>query len=165
MTIALEQKNRDFEISEYIEGFCIGKIVSITENGQIFVDFPENKQEPLSAQFTHSVKMQIQKKMLSQGQKVLLAFENNSSRSPIIIDTLYSEVEETQSFSLDAGEPKDVRIDGERLTFDAKEEIMLRCGKASIILTKAGKVIIRGTYLLNRSSGANRIKGASVQIN
>ena len=28
-----------------------------------------------------------------------------------------------------------------------------------------GKVLIRGTYLLSRSSGVNRIKGGSVQIN
>ena len=44
-------------------------------------------------------------------------------------------------------------------------EIELRCGKASLILTRAGKVLIRGAYLLSRSSGVNRIKGGSVQIN
>ena len=59
----------------------------------------------------------------------------------------------------------DVTVDGKRVSFNAEEEIVLRCGKASITLTKAGKVIIRGAYLLNRSSGVNRIKGGSVQIN
>jgi uncharacterized protein (DUF2345 family) len=58
-----------------------------------------------------------------------------------------------------------VDIDGQRLQFEAKDEIVLKCGKASITLTKAGKIIIRGTYLLSRSSGVNRIKGGSVQIN
>ena len=47
----------------------------------------------------------------------------------------------------------------------AEHEIVLRCGKASLTLTRAGKVLIRGTYLLSRSSGVNRIKGGSVQIN
>jgi len=56
----------------------------------------------------------------------------------------------------------EVRVDGERVVFDAKKEIVLRCGKASITLTRAGKVLIRGAYLLNRSSGVNRIKGGSV---
>ena len=51
------------------------------------------------------------------------------------------------------------------MNITAEKEIVLKCGKASITLTKAGKVIIRGTYLLNRSSGVNRIKGGSVQIN
>jgi len=164
MTLALEEKIWDFEIQEPVETVRIGKIVGIHDNGQILVDFPENIYGPTAALFTHSVKEQLQKKILSVNQKVLLMFENNNARLPIIVDTLHSELEQT-SFSLDAGEPKDIRIDGERLTFDAKEEIVLRCGKSSIILTKAGKVIIRGTYLLNRSSGVNRIKGASVQIN
>ena len=56
-------------------------------------------------------------------------------------------------------------MDGERLIFRANEEIVLRCGKASITLTKAGKIILRGAYVLSRSSGVNRIKGGSVQIN
>jgi hypothetical protein len=32
-------------------------------------------------------------------------------------------------------------------------------------LTSAGKVMIQGAYLSNRSSGVLRIKGGSVQIN
>ncbi|MEO2036899.1 MAG: hypothetical protein ABGZ35_32895, partial [Planctomycetaceae bacterium] len=56
-------------------------------------------------------------------------------------------------------------VDGERLVLTADKEITLRCGKASLTLTRAGKVLIRGAYLLSRSSGANRIKGGSVQIN
>ena len=59
----------------------------------------------------------------------------------------------------------DAEVDGERLVFTAKKEIVLRCGKASITLTRAGKVLIRGAYVLSRSSGVNRIKGGSVQIN
>ena len=61
--------------------------------------------------------------------------------------------------------PADARLDGERIVLTAEREIELRCGKASLTLTRAGKVLIRGAYLLSRSSGANRIKGGSVQIN
>lgn len=57
------------------------------------------------------------------------------------------------------------QLDGERLEFSAEREIVLRCGKASITLTRAGKVIIHGAYLSSRSTGVNRIKGGSVQIN
>jgi hypothetical protein len=59
----------------------------------------------------------------------------------------------------------EARLDGERIVLTAGQEIELRCGKASLILTRAGKVLIRGAYLLSRSSGVNRIKGGSVQIN
>ena len=59
----------------------------------------------------------------------------------------------------------EVEADGERLVVDAKEQLVLRCGKASITLTRAGKVLIQGTYLSSRSTGVNRIKGGSVQLN
>ena len=58
-----------------------------------------------------------------------------------------------------------VQLDDQRLELRAEREIVLRCGKASITLTRAGKVIIQGAYLSSRSSGVNRIKGGSVQIN
>lgn len=59
----------------------------------------------------------------------------------------------------------EVDADGERMIVSAKEQLVLRCGKASITLTKAGKVLIKGSYVLSRSSGVNRIKGGSVQLN
>jgi hypothetical protein len=59
----------------------------------------------------------------------------------------------------------EVDADGERLIVSAREQVVIRCGKASITLTKAGKVLIQGAYVLSRSSGVNRIKGGSVQLN
>ena len=67
-----------------------------------------------------------------------------------------------------AAEPVERAVDAaipERLELIAEREIVLRVGDASITLTRAGKIILRGTYVLSRSSGVNRIKGGSVQIN
>ena len=47
----------------------------------------------------------------------------------------------------------------------AQREIVLRCGKASITLTRAGKVLIRGEYIFSRSTGVNKLKGGSIQLN
>jgi hypothetical protein len=58
-----------------------------------------------------------------------------------------------------------VQADGERQVITAEREIVLKCGHASITLTRAGKVIIKGTYVLSRSSGYNKIKGAAIDIN
>jgi hypothetical protein len=63
------------------------------------------------------------------------------------------------------GADRPVEIDVERLLLSAKGELVLRCGKASITLTRAGKVILRGTYLSSRSSGVNRISGGAVRLN
>jgi hypothetical protein len=96
------------------------------------------------------------------GRPVVLVFENENRRSPIILGVLQEASPKSESVEAPAVQ---VSLDGEQITLSARNEIVLRCGKASITLTKAGKVLIRGAYLLSRSSGANRIKGGSVQIN
>lgn len=53
----------------------------------------------------------------------------------------------------------------EELLICAKKQLTIRCGEASITLTAAGKIILRGKYIVSRSSGLQRIKGGSVQIN
>jgi hypothetical protein len=53
----------------------------------------------------------------------------------------------------------------ERIALTAANEITLTCGKASITLTRSGKIVLRGTYILSRSSGPNRIKGGSIELN
>jgi hypothetical protein len=73
---------------------------------------------------------------------------------------------------VDAGQPAgrprapvDATRDGERIEVRAEREIVLSCGDASITLTRAGKILIRGKYVLSRSSGVHRIQGGTVQIN
>ena len=151
-----------------IEGMRIGRIERINESGFVLVDFPGNGLGPLVARTTTSAKAETIRIGNPEGREVLLAFENMNPQRPIIIDIIYSLIEEVAAPAaviLEAEESQNVTIDGKRITFDAKEEIELKCGMASITLTSAGKIIIKGAYLLNQSSGANRIKGGSVQIN
>lgn len=61
--------------------------------------------------------------------------------------------------------PPEVEADGEKLVLEARREMTLRCGKASITMTADGRVTIRGTQVLSRSDGPNRVQGASVQLN
>ncbi|MFM9971956.1 MAG: DUF6484 domain-containing protein [Burkholderiales bacterium] len=97
------------------------------------------------------------------GRKVVLTFEGGDAAKPIVMGVLRDNEE---GWPL-AEKPGEVQIDadGQRLIVSAKEQVVLQCGKASITLTKAGKVLIQGTYVLSRSSGVNRVKGGSVQLN
>ena len=96
------------------------------------------------------------------GRSVVLMFENGDPHRPIIMGMLRS----ARAWPLpDKPATVEVDVDGERMVVTAKEQLVLRCGKASITLTKAGKVLIHGAYVSNRSSGVMRIKGGSVQIN
>lgn len=167
MKKSLIEQVTGFDISRRIEGVRVGKITNIDGNGQVFVDYPGNPQGPMAARFTSSVKLQNLRYALASGQEVLILFENNDSSRPIIIDTLSSLIDEiahTESVELKEN-PEDVTIDGKTITFDAQEDVVIRCGQGSITVNKSGKIILKGTNLLSRSSGSNRIKGASVNIN
>jgi hypothetical protein len=96
------------------------------------------------------------------GASVVLAFERADPLRPVVLGI----VRGSAAWPL-AEPPGQVQVDadGQRLVVNAREQLVLRCGKASITLTKAGKVLIEGSYLLSRSSGVNRIKGGSVQLN
>jgi hypothetical protein len=150
-----------------IEGTRTGKIAGVDADGRLLVDFPDSGLAPVSARLTSTAQEKL--RMTSPlGRDVLLVFENNDPKRPVIIDTLYSLLDAITDQSADdpqANCPDEVTVDRKRILFDAEEEIVLRCGEASITLTRAGKIIIKGNYLLSRSSGANRIKGGSVRIN
>jgi hypothetical protein len=168
MNNALQQKRYAFEPASMIDGVRVGKIVTLDGQGRVFVDFADNGRGPLAARYTGSLKTERLREAAAEGRDVLLVFENGDPELPIIIDVMHSLLDDSAAspeLVLEAEKSDDVLIDGQRVTFDAREEIVLRCGKSSITLTKAGKILIRGAYLLSRSSGVNRIKGGSVQIN
>ncbi|AKK00544.1 DUF6484 domain-containing protein [Pseudomonas sp. WP18] len=91
------------------------------------------------------------------GVQLALMFEAGDPARPLVIGRIQR--------SPPTSVPPVAQLDGERMEFIAEREIVLRCGKASITLTREGKVLIRGAYLSSRSTGVNRIKGGSVQIN
>ena len=103
------------------------------------------------------------------GKDVLVSFEEEDIYRPIITGVVQTlNVPTNKSIKSKKSDETSVQTtidDAERLVFTAKKEIVLQCGKSSIHLTKAGKVIIRGSYVLSRSTGMNSLKGGSVSIN
>ena len=139
-------------------GIIVGELIGMmNECHTPFVCYPG---QPGSAALQARTTVDLHGKHI--GQQVVLMFEANDPTKPIIMGVL----RETEGWPLDQ-RPDQVEVDadGERMIVSAKEQLVLRCGKASITLTKAGKVIIKGSYVLSRSSGVNRIKGGSVQLN
>jgi hypothetical protein len=99
------------------------------------------------------------------GREVAVVFEEGDPSRPIVVGVLQLPVSPNEAVPTRAASTVGIEADGERLQLTAEREIVLKCGAASITLTRAGKVIIRGSYVLSRSSGINLIKGAAVQIN
>lgn len=138
-----------------LDGVVIGVLVGLNERRQPLVAFPGNpRRDGVVAKSTIRLSLQ------DIGFEIALLFENSDPRLPMVIGRI-----QNPESALAKSPQVTADVDGERLTLSAKREIVLKCGKASITLTRAGKVILRGSYLLSRSSGVNRIKGGSVQIN
>lgn len=98
------------------------------------------------------------------GTDVVVLCEQGDSQRPIIIGVIKSQP--LPSVDSDSQQKLvSVQADEDRYVISAEREIVLRCGDASITLTRAGKVIIKGTYVLSYSSGYNKIKGSAVDIN
>lgn len=149
----------------------LGSVTGIDSKGQPLVDFPDNPTGcPLIAISTLGLTPQ------HIGRQVALLFAKGNPQSPVIMGIIHSPLQDILacyevSVPNDTEIPEstqrtqDVVVDGSRIVIEGREEVVLKCGDASITLTKSGKIVIRGKYLVNRSSGVNRIMGGSVQIN
>jgi len=141
-----------------VSGIVIGNIADCLETGEVLVQYPGNTDSvPQSAVVAAAICEQ------DIGKDVALSFIGGDPQRPIVLGLIQRP--EKQAPEAVRRDGVKVEIDGETLTFSAKKEIVLRCGEASITLTKAGKVLIKGTYTSSHSSGVNRIKGGSVQVN
>jgi hypothetical protein len=146
-----ERQERAKERNKVEGGVVIGTVAAVDDAGRITVSYPGcPAAEGCEARATVSVTQ------ASVGREVALMFEAGDLARPIVMGFLIHP--ETQP------RPQ-VQADGERIELSAAKEITLRCGEASITLTRAGKILLRGTYISSRSSGVQRIRGGSVQIN
>lgn len=153
----------------------IGVVSGINPEGSPLVDYPGNPtSQTLVAISTLSITHQ------HVGRQIALLFAQGDPLQPVVMGLIHSPLNALiENFELslkspalvDEGvaltdSPMDVvNVDGKRIVIEGEEEVVLKCGEASITLTKAGKVLIRGKYLLSRSSGVNRIMGGAVQVN
>ncbi|MDD5268005.1 MAG: DUF6484 domain-containing protein [Methylococcales bacterium] len=144
-------------VEQKIDGVVIGLFLSLNDAGELLVAFPGNPLETaIPARSTTTLNKE------DVGKEIALLFEGGNPLQPLIIGKIHHA--DTAKSGQDA-EQASAEVDGEHIVLSAKQTITLKCGKASITLTKAGKIILRGEYLLSRSSGVNRIKGGTVQIN
>ncbi len=138
-----------------LEGAQLGRLAGWDDAGVPLVEAPGLLAGAWPARST--VRLQRQ----DVGRGVVFLCEGGRANRPIIIGLLQPPGP--------ASEPPspavEVTLDGRRVELTAAQEIVLRCGEASITLTRAGKVLIKGAYVCSKSTGQNDLKGATVHIN
>lgn len=95
------------------------------------------------------------------GKQVVLLFEGHNASRPLVMGVLRDPSEDV----VPAVQPIIVASGQQELRLSAQRQIVLECGEASLTLTQAGKVLINGSYVLSQSTGTNRLRGGSVEIN
>lgn len=135
----------------------IGQIVDLNNNtGMPLVDFPGNLTQHAVAALTT-----IPLSQEHLGREVALLFAEGNLAKPVVMGLIRTDLES----SAQKNRPLVAQVDDEKIVLSAEKEIVLNCGKATITLTRAGKIIIRGAYIVSRAAGVNCIKGGSIQMN
>jgi hypothetical protein len=143
---------------DVIQGAVIGRLVGFANEG--FTPLVTFDGQRGSAAALARATVDLRRSQI--GSSVVLVFEHGDPLQPIVTGCLHDP--HPTSLPESPGQVE-VDADGQRLIVTAKQQLVLRCGKASITLTRAGKVLIHGTFVSNRSSGVLRLTGGSVQIN
>ena len=109
---------------------CVGELVALADGGRTPMVFDPTRPD-IPALAARTV---VDLHAPHVGQQVLLVFESGEGARPIVIGVLRNEM--TSRLHDSSGQVQ-VDVDGERLVVEAKQQLVLRCGKASITLRRA----------------------------
>lgn len=139
------------EVLERIDGVVIGLLIGF-ELGAPLVVFVGNPRETAIA-----ARSLTELDVSAIGSELALLFEEGDPTRPLVVGRIVDPAHKNRELQV-------VR-EGDRVVITGEERIELRCGLASIILEKDGRVTIRGSQLTSQASGTNRIRGGAVHLN
>jgi hypothetical protein len=145
---------------------AVGRIVTLDQEGRPLVAFAGRLEEPIVARSV----IQLNRGAvadLGELPAVAVMFENGDPSLPIIVGWVHDQLVATTPADLvePKAAPETAFVDGKQILLRAETTIELVCGASSILLRSDGHVVIRGEQVVSRSTGPNKIKGATVTIN
>lgn len=141
---------------------AIGRIVGSTK-GRFLVDYPGNPHGALPARTVLSPTVLTRACKRATRPEVILAFEDERADRPVILGLLHSE--RSGSETPEVHDRPEAIVDGKRIVLEGEDEIVLKCGKAVLMMRRNGRIVVRGTYIETESEGVNRVTGGTVEIN
>jgi len=154
---------------ERIMGPRTGRVVALDADGMPLVEFEGNPSgRPLPAQCGALVEEAALVDAARHCQGALLLFEEGDATRPVLVTLLRPRPGQpgTQPRpQATSASPREARVDGQRVVLEARDELELRCGDASIVLRRNGRIVLEGLQVDSRSRGLQRIRGGKVEIN
>ena len=140
----------------------LGRLALIDALGRPVVCWPNSDGTDGQARWAHST-VEVSRGMI--GAAVVVAFLDGDPERPVMTGVLQTPHPSLAAAVPAPRKPDKREFDANELVFSARSQITLRCGKSSIVLTKTGRVELRGDNLLSRASSSNRIRGGVIQLN
>jgi hypothetical protein len=143
----------------------IARVDRVDASGRVLVRLADTA-EPVVARLIEGINRARLFNTTGAGREVLVFLDGGRMEKPVIVGLLELETAEAVTVHSTGHKPETAAGSRqERVLIEALAELVLKCGTGSITLRKDGKIILRGTHLLSRSSGPIRIKGGHVEIN
>lgn len=147
----------------------VGWVAGTTPDGSALVDFPGNVAGPLPARSSLTLEPASLARAAADRQGAILLFENGDPSLPLLVGLLQTPsstplIDAVLERSLE-DVPKEARVDGRKVVIEGRDEVVLRCGKATLTLRRDGQVLLRGVNIRTEAEEVQRIKGGKVQIN
>jgi len=138
------------------QGAVVARVVAVAGVNRPVLEIPSSRRcDPVEARTAVEVGTE------DVGREALVLLEGDDPARPVVVGLLRMPDEDARTRAA----PVRLELDGQRVVLTGEREVVLRCGRSSITLTAAGKVLIQGEYVSSRAAGVHRIKGGSVQIN
>jgi len=137
---------------------CLGRLVRWDDKGPL-VEIEGRSRGAVRARLTSAGGRLAARDVPASGQEVVLLVDPRPGQPPIVLGFLRPLNEAASAADVEA------RVDGRRVELEGRDEIVLRCGAASITLRRNGRIQIDGIQVETKARGLNRIKGGSVAIN
>lgn len=141
-----------------IHGVAVATLLELLPDGKVRIALPAFGMADLHATPVCAVHA------LREGGHVAVMFEQGDTARALVLGPMA----QAPAHDMPAYGPTpahDAIIDNERIVIQAEQEIELRCGEAAIILTRDGRILLRGSDITSHASTTQRIRGGSVQIN
>lgn len=139
------------KVLDRIDGVVIGLLIGF-EDGAPLVVFVGNPNDTAIA-----ARSLTELDISAVGSELALLFECGDPMRPLVVGRIVDPARRKQEL--------EVIRDGNRIVITGEERIELRCGLASIILEKDGRVTIRGSQVTSQASGTNSVRGGAVHLN
>lgn len=139
-------------------GVAVGRLLGLADAGRVALVVHPLHAGPAALRARSVVDLRA----AHVGRDVLLAFERQDPTRPVVLGLLQGQPQWPDD--VPPGQVE-VEADGERVILCARHELVLRCGKASLVLREDGRIELRGETIVSQAARANRIRGGSVELN